>query len=1010
MKTRESQQLEAAVTLAEDVSQILEADRPTLQTLSVAINEQFINKTGADGVLSGRQLTRGFVNRRLTPLELVQEIDKGHAYGPHFNGSRNNENFVETSVISIDIDSKEGKPANIEGLLAEPFVRSYLGILYHTASSTPTNPRARLIFLLDKPISDPAFLVLAYRMLVAKLQAYGADKAPTAAASIFFGSKGSRPKLTTKVLPLQVLRDEVASWAATDPTDVRLICRSGEGGSDFLNGTDNGFYSIKENRKVFHPLPPSIEHSDISRWLGHIPSDPQYLPYSDWVVVVKAVFSAVGWDGLDLLKEWTTAKPGELEGMFRSFETNPRSDGTTWRTLRWMAEQRGWHPLYTLTADRYVNQQYVGSLSLTSKVTGIKSAKGTGKTEFIRSIVEDYPSVLSTGSRVSLLQANSKRLGLELYQDFGTDTPIRSQRLCVTPDSLWRLDRQHYRNVDLVFIDEADQFVEYLTSKTLKDRRTDILGILQFILHNAKHIVLLDADLTDTAVEFFKQVAHTNDVEIVVNTHPGKSWDYVEYAAAADLKVNLISTLTSDKRVYLASSSKQEVTELHYVISKQFPQKKGLLITADTAKDTSGSGEVTAFLKDPNACFHQYDWVAVSPALGTGVSIDVEGIEAVYLLGTANTLDHLELDQMAHRVRHPESGQCHFHISNQPYNPLTNDRVLKDSVLRKALGSEVTTEIDMLTGVEIVSQHPLNLIYTQLWSKLTARHNASLNRLGDWFKAYVIMQGHSISVGASAPADKAASLKNDFSEVRSLLEAEYVERVMNAEDISSYTCNNLISQPQRTLDESAAIERHDIKDLYGGDVVTPDLIKEFRKGRALMELIAFEERVLKPIEFLANSDGEDALSRFTPDHRRRVETALVWQTLVSMASGVDWREALHSDIKITGTTLRANGFHRWYGENKSKIQTLLGLTGRPGVTLVKDALRQVGLDLKGNQERKSSGGTITAYSFNDGNSFPINTKRGERIYRLTGFTEMSDRFQQRKARRQQQHAALDDAF
>ncbi|WP_226889490.1 DUF3854 domain-containing protein [Nostoc sp. MG11] len=140
-----------------------------------------------------------------------------------------------------------------------------------------------------------------------------------------------------------------------------------------------------------------------------------------------------------------------------------------------------------------------------SGLVGLASDMGTGKTEILAIIRRDNPglSFLNNGHCVNLLKNLSERLPTAMYSAISCGDWAKAKALSITVDSLYKMasDLQVY---DVLFIDEACQYLAHLLkSKTCKSHRGDILEVLEYLVYNAKLVVLADAHLDDLTIEFF---------------------------------------------------------------------------------------------------------------------------------------------------------------------------------------------------------------------------------------------------------------------------------------------------------------------------------------------------------------------------------------------------------------------------------------------------------------------------------------------------------------------------
>jgi hypothetical protein len=74
---------------------------------------------------------------------------------------RKAENFESVQVLATDNDG-----ASLATLAEIPLVEDHSAFIYESPSSTPEQPKARVVFVLDEPITDPQICRLAYRALI----------------------------------------------------------------------------------------------------------------------------------------------------------------------------------------------------------------------------------------------------------------------------------------------------------------------------------------------------------------------------------------------------------------------------------------------------------------------------------------------------------------------------------------------------------------------------------------------------------------------------------------------------------------------------------------------------------------------------------------------------------------------------------------------------------------------------------------------------------------------------
>lgn len=176
----------------------------------IAINESVTGKI-PPGDPRWATFNDQFRPREMEPIDIANEIYSGHAYSGIHAGRRSLENFVSAQHIAVDLDSGDQRSA-LSTLERHVYVRMFGGLLHTTPSHTAAAPRARVIFFLDRPITDAGGYQSAARYLAAQFD--GSDPACTDASRFFYGSLGCNIWVSDNVLPVAQLRHDVRRWNA----------------------------------------------------------------------------------------------------------------------------------------------------------------------------------------------------------------------------------------------------------------------------------------------------------------------------------------------------------------------------------------------------------------------------------------------------------------------------------------------------------------------------------------------------------------------------------------------------------------------------------------------------------------------------------------------------------------------------------------------------------------------------------------------------------------------------
>jgi hypothetical protein len=427
----------------------------------------------------------------------IQHVTAGHAFAPQFkDGYRKGGNFICAGFLAADFD--EG--VTLDEARNNAFINAHAAFIYTTASHTNESHRFRVVFVTETVIENgqdwaDANFALAFQL--------GSDLSVNDKARCFFGSSNARVWHSDHILAQETLDQLIASGRelrsarnngyAVD-SSIRL---QGDADIKLADGSLCPLSSIPAHTSVHCP-----HHEDrrasafvVPSWTrGGLGIHCRSCARTYWAA------DADGYDfnAFDKLVEFRIANPQsvfEPKNLIEEFFP-PAPD-------------------CVMTQDRFL-----APITYEPGVTLVKSAKGTGKTAAVASLVADvkngrFPpsmakkdkpkSIILIGHRRTLLSEAARRIGLPYYLDLkGTGQTAALNELAVCLDSLPKFvegggpSGRKSPTYDLVIIDESEQVLSHLIGDTIAKRHGGVercYDALSFVIRNAKAVVALDADL-----------------------------------------------------------------------------------------------------------------------------------------------------------------------------------------------------------------------------------------------------------------------------------------------------------------------------------------------------------------------------------------------------------------------------------------------------------------------------------------------------------------------------------
>lgn len=183
-----------------------------MNKLTLSISQHFMEKTNnapmhtnkESGELSNQWAFAAFDNVQWDAAQIIAHVAAGKAFSVARlkDGHRHRSKFVSSQIMGVDFDHGVNY---LDIVNDELFALEYCFYGYPTASSTPENPRCRLLFQLDQPITDGKTYIRLLKRLLHHYRDYQPDTGTKDEVRIFYGSRQPGMSFPQTVLPIAVL-------------------------------------------------------------------------------------------------------------------------------------------------------------------------------------------------------------------------------------------------------------------------------------------------------------------------------------------------------------------------------------------------------------------------------------------------------------------------------------------------------------------------------------------------------------------------------------------------------------------------------------------------------------------------------------------------------------------------------------------------------------------------------------------------------------------------------------
>ena len=813
-------------------------------------------------------------------------------------------NCGPSHILTIDLDDGALRDQRDLARLREWLSVHQLGYsLYSTASYSIEVPKIRLILLWDLALAYDEHRIAARRML-ARIQAHigtdqGWDKCSTVPSHPMHVARWTTPEAESLAiqefrhgrswpvsLELEAIREELMEARIAEEARLASFAAAGD-----LTGVISLEDRVSEARHEIHTsglagIRPGEGRTDSGMWdaarccasWGLDAEQIEAVLVSLFGDVDSKILSHKASEAARLVRPWRLLKAAgqrraaaddhvfdEVEEIGVSsprhtcsvniYETTSVTDKCDAEPLASIETALGSLPLEKIHSRYLPTVEDFGQLP--KGLLFVRSACGTGKNASLRpawdKLQADGERGIGVSHRISLARAQSGAWSLPCYQDSkGEITGTASVCLNSLPRvAWWELGDEEVKEIPMkvAVLDEIQQQIRHaFSSASRKSGATPkIIKAIRMTLLESETCILQDADMTGLTFRVLKRILGDRKIEarVQVNTWRPSNLEAVLYEdKAVWLKALKEEVKTGSSKKAIPCTSRAAASRLHRILEKDNPRKRGLLIHQGTV----GLPEVRACLEDPRL-FDQYDWIAYSPSISAGVSIDIPETWEVW--GHVRTGDGSiaqDVFQGLSRVRNPV-GPWRIFVGRGPLRFLETDpaKILEDLTIlcKKSLRllEGLDYDVDLSSGQISVDDPALLYCYAEVlayearWGILHRMKDGRQGALAEHLRASgvrVEWDGETAS-----PAEKEAQQAEEAA-AKLEVDEEEAELVEEAPDITDEEREELSRQPS-TPETEAKVIRHDMAKFYGEKEISKEKVLHDRRGKRRQE-IAFEVR------------------------------------------------------------------------------------------------------------------------------------------------------------------------
>lgn len=523
--------------------------------------------------------------------------------------------------------------------------------------------------------------------------------------------------------------------------------------------------------------------------------------------------------------------------------------------------------LYRLTYSPQVTlqQRYLGEIEVpeASALVAICSPKGTGKSYALGQMVAEArrreQKVLVIGHRIRLVEELCQRFGLPYLHD-AQGAATTGYGLCIDslhPQSQAKFHPQAWSGA-LVILDEVEQVLWHgLNASTCREQRVAILrslkALIQHVWATGGRVVLSDADLSDLSLDYLLSFRETAIVPWVVlnqwQPNDQEAWPVYHYDDSTPKK--LVRALEQELQrggrslVFLSGQKTRSAwgtSTLECYFQQRFPEVRILRLDAESLGDPSHPAY--GCMSRLDEVLANYDLVLASPALETGVSLELRGHFSSVWCIAQGVQTVTSVAQALARLREPVPR--HLWIAPYGFNQVGNGATSLAELLRTTQ-KMVQLNIQLLQRLDAEAWQELETDFQAeslaCWGKMAIRVNGGMRHYRRSLLALLAREGHTLRapVKAKLPSKRQEteeellsppvepSLDRVITEIRDRNYQGECEAVVRVQSPQEKEYQSLQKRLAKSPQDRHRLRKYELEKRYGLPV-TADLVQRDDRG------------------------------------------------------------------------------------------------------------------------------------------------------------------------------------
>ncbi|MFY9224624.1 MAG: hypothetical protein WAQ98_18265, partial [Blastocatellia bacterium] len=431
--------------------------------------------------------------------------------------------------------------------------------------------------------------------------------------------------------------------------------------------------------------------------------------------------------------------------------------------------------------------------------------------------------------------------------------------------------------------------------------------------------------LGNTTLDFLQDLRpHEKFLGVLNHYQVGQGKEVILYQEAGNVEIAALCELVRGGKVYIAFNCKKRAKAFYELVKafyKDNPEINPLNVLY-ISSDTNGETNVREFFSNPNQEAFKYNLVISTPALSSGVSIDVEHFTFIggIFLHTVNTPE--DCQQALARVRN--ANIWHVHISDTKQSLPTDE----ESIAAKWKESHPFDQYHLMNRLGSDGSYGFNdPIYERLCLNVEKNRAFLVNDFLSNFIKELSIAGFEIKYKDNNEIQDFAATY--FTATGKQLEKKrYAKDLLEAKNINAMEAQAIAQKGNVTLAERCSKDKYDIKAAYRLDDHVDDKDLEFfiekdERGELRKRINRLEVAMSNNEQVLRRYEQQDLAGiNLVPDMRLFWTERLLFSKLLT-ALGIDDKSLQSIGLVYDKEYMSDSYFIKWVEENRKELSGII---------------------------------------------------------------------------------------